>query len=375
VNHYTLSGTKLGKMLFDRHGNLTYHEQYYGDLVIKDGQPTRILHGDGTISLNGSSVEYHYHLKDHLGNVRLVIAPDGNNQPVVLQANDYYPFGMAFTKNFQSGGGAHQPNKYLYNGKEEQEMPGKWLDYGWRMYDPQLGRWHGVDPLAEKYYPISPYAYVANNPIIFIDPDGRDIWIWYEEDGERKSFRFTGSSDNIPNNSFVAQVVEAWSYNVGNGGGDPSFEAATNPNIQVSIVESDQFSIHEEGTVYWNPTAGVNTDNTVLSPATSLDHELDHAVSFSKNPVEHRKRSMQRDAQYSTMEERRVITGSEQKTARANNEIQEGQVTRLSHSGHPVITKGVTSNIVDNAATHRYYKRIENQTIYDVRKYLRIYER
>jgi hypothetical protein len=106
VNHYTLGGAKLGKMLFDRYDNLTYHEQYYGDLVIKDGQPTRILHGDGTINLNGSSVEYHYHLKDHLGNVRLVIAPDGNNQPVVLQANDYYPFGMAYNMNFQSGGGA-----------------------------------------------------------------------------------------------------------------------------------------------------------------------------------------------------------------------------------------------------------------------------
>jgi hypothetical protein len=83
---------------------------------------------------------------------------------------------------------------------------------------------------------------------------------------------------------------------------------------------------------------------------------------------------MQPDAQYSSMEERRVITGSEQKTARANNQIQEGQVTRLSHSGHAVITKGVTSNIVDKSATHRFYKRIENQTIYDVRKYLRIYE-
>jgi RHS repeat-associated protein len=176
VNHYTLGGAKLGKILFDRHGNLTCHEQYYGDLATKDGHPTHILHDDGTISLNGSSVEYHYHLKDHLGNVRMVITPDGNNQPVVLQANDYYPFGMSYTKNIPSYGNVHLPNKYLYNSKEEQEMPGKWLDYGWRMYDAQLGRWHGVDPLAEKMRRWSSYTYALINPIRFIDPDGMRVW-------------------------------------------------------------------------------------------------------------------------------------------------------------------------------------------------------
>lgn len=66
-------------------------------------------------------------------------------------------------------------NRFLFNGKEQQVTGNLGLlDYGARMYDPEIARWSTIDPLAEKHPGSSPYMYVGNNPIAFIDPNGED---------------------------------------------------------------------------------------------------------------------------------------------------------------------------------------------------------
>ena len=163
---------------------LTLNESYFDELMLSHRQPSRISHADGYVSLdeNGDATFYYY-LTDHtstslsagLGNVRSVLTPDTDGKPQVEQANDYFPFGMSFESRIPyltKSGSAR--NKFKYNGKEEQEMPGKWLDYGARMYDPAIGRWHVIDAMAESYYSWTPYKYAMCNPIMFIDPNG--LW-------------------------------------------------------------------------------------------------------------------------------------------------------------------------------------------------------
>jgi RHS repeat-associated protein len=97
----------------------------------------------------------------------------------VLEINDYYPFGML--NNGLSNPGTTSPlNNYKYNGKELQnELNLAWLDYGARFYDPQIGRWHSIDPLAEQDRRSSPYGYTFDDPMRFTDPDGM-----FPEDGD-----------------------------------------------------------------------------------------------------------------------------------------------------------------------------------------------
>ena len=70
-------------------------------------------------------------------------------------------------------------NRFHFNSKEDQSIFGTpYIDYGARQYDPAIARWNAVDPLAEKYYPVTPYAFCSGNPVNFVDADGKDWYIF-----------------------------------------------------------------------------------------------------------------------------------------------------------------------------------------------------
>ena len=109
------------------------------------------------------------HVVDHLGSVRAIVDKSGN----IVERDSYYPYG----ERWNDGSVEQADNRYRYNGKESQSDFGlPHLDYGARLYDPATGRWVTQDPLSEKYYGISPYAFCAGNPMKYVDMDGMDIW-------------------------------------------------------------------------------------------------------------------------------------------------------------------------------------------------------
>ena len=139
---------------------------YCGNMIYENGVLKQVLVDGGYMTVTGTPF-YFYYLKDHLGSNRVVVSPAGT----ATQINHYYPFGGLFGESTGNTG-----QRYKYNGKEFDRTHGlDWYDYGARHMSPDVGRFTTIDPMAEKYYNISPYAYCVNNPINNIDPNGKKV--------------------------------------------------------------------------------------------------------------------------------------------------------------------------------------------------------
>ena len=181
---------------------------YCGSMIYENNVLTQVLVDGGYITFSGTTPQYHFYLKDHLGNNRVVCNASGTAE----QVNHYYPFGGLMG---ESTNGDTQ--RFKYNGKELDRMHGlDWYDYGARHYDGARGQFTTIDPLTEKDYKTSPYAYCGSNPIIRVDKDGK-IWdtvldlafIAYDVADAATQYFSTGSVSNTTKSALVADVTAA----------------------------------------------------------------------------------------------------------------------------------------------------------------------
>ena len=201
---YGADGTKLRTV--HKIGSTTTTTDYCGNVIYENGVQKLLLTEEGYITLSDS--KYHYYLKDHQGNNRVVISQSGT----VEETSHYYPFGGGF-----ASAGNVQP--YKYNGKELDTKKGlNWYDYGARHYDAVLGRFITVDALYDKHFKVSPYVYCGNEPVGRIDPDGNDwrVQTHYNRETDKIEYKITVRAALINNSNnkeldiktLAGQIVE-----------------------------------------------------------------------------------------------------------------------------------------------------------------------
>ena len=145
---------------------------YTNGYIFKNSKPSMFSFDGGYYSFDGQGKlnGCHYYIADYQGNNRMVVNAATNRTE---QVTHYYPFGELMA-DISTSPDAQQ---FKYNGKELDRSFGLDLyDYHARQQDAKLGRFNSIDPLAEKYYGISPYSYCAGDPVNCVDKDGRDVY-------------------------------------------------------------------------------------------------------------------------------------------------------------------------------------------------------
>ena len=258
-----------------------------------------------------------------------------------IEEDHYYPFGL----NLEIAGlSPSMTNNIKYNSKELQHneftdpVTGiqsglTWEDYGARMQDPQIGRWLQIDPLAERYNSWSSYCYAIDNPIKYLDPNGKEVWIFfknnsykfdngnlYNKDGSKYDGKVKGFlkqsvnalnkiSQSKTGKSIVDDLVTSKNtYNIMNSSLNPNGdknefissnikkeyakEINSDPNSSKSFKDNGiDISGGSGGNIYWNPSGvlGVTTAGLTVSPEADLAHELSHGFDANNGLADDRK--------------------------------------------------------------------------------------
>lgn len=256
--HYNALGEKLLKSVRTNNPSSEVVTEYIDGFQYKGGVLKFFPTAEGYVEfLDPTKFFYVYNYTDHLGNVRLSYTQNGNTVKT-LEDNHYYPFGLKhenyaserFERIRQENGDLYviQPTErrewqYKYNGKEWQDELGQNVyAFGWRDYDPAIGRFTKSDRFAEKYHKLTPYGYAGNNPVLVNDIQGDSLWISFGRNNQNRVLyqngqlqnkdgsRYEGAGVRVKKDgsikitdSFLSSVVSALS-NISNAEG----EAGTN---------------------------------------------------------------------------------------------------------------------------------------------------
>ncbi len=323
--------------------------------TLEDPKPVFELPQVGITSLQpiSSGSVYYYH-PNHLGSTCYVT--DENRS--VVQGFLYAPFGE-ITNEHNSGWQNGVLPKYSFNAKELDEETGMYY-YEARYYAPPV--FVSRDPLFEKYPTFSPYAYCANNPVKYVDPDGREIWIAYKEKKgiarlfeRNKYIVYTPNMKYLGKNSFVRDAIKSLDY-IYNNNADVSgiIEQSINTTEKV-IIKKTRGNDHYKSstkTIYWSTKGMEVYDNSNgdekksrQSGALGLFHELGH---FFRDVFKHDDYVNSRrisDDNYTNLEEQRVIEDYETPAAKIL-----GEGTRNNHDGK-------TLNTIDPISTQTKHEQ------------------
>ena len=196
--------------------------------------------GYGFIPSDTADVEetFFFH-SDHLGSTSYITDDKGN----ITQYDAYLPYGELLVDEHSSS----EEMPYKFNGKELDEETGLYY-YGARYMQPVASIWYGVDPLTEKYPNVSAYVYCGGNPVNRIDPNGKEIWVYYDdEEGNEQSFQYSVGMNYENLNSSAQSLVKNFNEMAKNSSGAKVLNAIIESPTKYGFKQTETHSMNGEG--------------------------------------------------------------------------------------------------------------------------------
>ena len=265
--------------------NTDYLDGFQYTNAVLDFFPHKEGYVKNTFLSNTNNYNYAFNYTDHLGNIRITYGLDPNEATnlIIMEENNYYPFGLNH-KNYNVDKRTYGVNgegirlnslcalcdgtyKYKYNGKELQDELGlNWYDYQARNYDPAIGRWMNIDPLAETSRRFSPYTYALDNPVSFIDPDGMQADDWRKM-VNGKSEQVYDPTANGGKGAYTEHASKQDIY-IGNAlknsspTGAEQFDKLVNSKQEIEIVvNGDEIPVQKDGSIDFGATITPKENN------------------------------------------------------------------------------------------------------------------